>query len=65
MKGGMLHFGIVTVFMLANVDLSPGTYNITAAIPGSDEASEEIELDADTVWVIMIGPGGLLPLWVY
>ena len=50
---------------LQNVDLSPGTYNITATIPDLDEVSEEIDLGADTVWVLMIGPGGLWPLRVY
>jgi hypothetical protein len=48
------------------VDLSPGTYTVTADIPGMDEAaSEEVEVDDGEVWTILAGPGGLLPIQAY
>jgi hypothetical protein len=47
------------------VDLSPGAYAVTADIPDSGEASEEVEVDAGEVWAVMAGPGGLLVIQAY
>jgi hypothetical protein len=50
---------------LDHVDLAPGSYEVTANIPGLGETTETMELKGDEVWMAALGPGGFLPLQLY
>jgi len=47
------------------LDLAPGKYKYTIKLAGKPAQTEEIELGADEVWGLMIGPGGVLALQAY
>jgi hypothetical protein len=47
------------------LDLPPGKYRYTIKLAGKPAQSEDIELGADEVWGLMIGPGGVLALQAY
>jgi len=34
-------------------------------LPGKPAETDEVEINADEIWGLMIGPGGVLPLRVY
>ena len=46
-------------------DLAPGKYRYTIKLAGKPAQTDEIELGADEVWGLMIGPGGVLALQAY
>ncbi len=48
-----------------SLDVAPGKYRYTIKLAGKPAQSEEIELGADEVWGLMIGPGGVLALQAY
>jgi hypothetical protein len=47
------------------LDLAPGKYKYTIKLAGKPAQTDEIELGADEVWGVMIGPGGVLALQAY
>jgi hypothetical protein len=47
------------------LDLAPGKYKYTIRLAGKPAQTDEIELGADEVWGVMIGPGGVLALQAY
>jgi hypothetical protein len=47
------------------LDLAPGKYKYSIQIPGKPAKTDEVEVNADETWGLMIGPGGVLPLRVY
>ena len=47
------------------LDLAPGKYKYTIKLTGKPAQTDEIELGADEVWGVMIGPGGVLALQAY
>ena len=47
------------------LDLAPGKYKYTLKLAGKPAQTDEIELGADEVWGVMIGPGGVLALQAY
>ena len=47
------------------LDLPPGKYKYSIKLQGKPLQSDEIELGADEVWGLMIGPGGVLALQAY
>lgn len=47
------------------LDLPPGKYKYSIKLAGKPAQNDEIELGADEVWGVMIGPGGVLALQAY
>ena len=47
------------------LDVPPGKYKYSIALPGRPKQSEEVALGADEIWGLMIGPGGVLALQAY
>jgi hypothetical protein len=47
------------------LDLPPGKYKYAIKLAGKPVQNDEIELGADEVWGVMIGPGGVLALQAY
>ena len=47
------------------LDLAPGKYKYSIKLPGKPAQTDEIELGADEIWGLMIGPGGVLALQAY
>ena len=47
------------------LDLAPGKYKFSIKLPGKPAQNDELEVGADEIWGLMIGPGGALPLQVY
>ena len=47
------------------LDLPPGKYKIFDQAAGQAAQNDEVEVGADEIWGLMIGPGGVLPLQVY
>jgi hypothetical protein len=47
------------------LDLPPGKYRYSIKLAGKPAQTDEIELGADEVWGVMIGPGGVLALQAY
>ena len=47
------------------LDLAPGTYTVTIAIAGQADQEERLEVGADEVWGLILGPGGVMPLQLY
>jgi hypothetical protein len=47
------------------LDLAPGRYKYTIKLAGKPAQTDDIELGADEVWGVMIGPGGVLALQAY
>ena len=42
------------------LDLAPGKYKYSIKLPGKTDVNDEIEVGADEIWGLMIGPGGVL-----
>lgn len=49
----------------AMIDLPPGKYKFSTKLPGKPASSDELDVDADQTWSVLIGPGGALMLQVY
>ena len=49
----------------AMLDLPPGKYKFSIKLPGQPAHEDELEVGADQIWGLLIGPGGALPLQVY
>ena len=47
------------------LELPPGKYKYSIKLAGKPAQADEIELGADEVWGVMIGPGGVLALQAY
>jgi hypothetical protein len=47
------------------LDVPPGKYKYSIKLPGKPLQNDEVELGADEIWGLMVGPGGVLPLQVY
>jgi hypothetical protein len=47
------------------LDLAPGKYKYSIKLPGKPAQNDEVELGADEIWGLMIGPGGVLALQAY
>ncbi len=47
------------------LDLSPGKYRYSITLPGQPTQNDEVEVGADEIWGLMIGPGGVLALQAY
>jgi hypothetical protein len=47
------------------LDLAPGTYTVTIIIAGQEDQEEQLEVGADEVWGLILGPGGAMPLQLY
>jgi hypothetical protein len=47
------------------LDLAPGTYTVTIIIAGQGDQEERLEVGADEVWGLILGPGGAMPLQLY
>jgi len=47
------------------LDLAPGTYTVMVSVAGQPDQEEHLEVSADEVWGLMLGPGGILPLQLY
>jgi hypothetical protein len=47
------------------LDLAPGKYKYSIRLPGKPAQDDEVELGADEIWGLMIGPGGVLALQAY
>jgi hypothetical protein len=44
------------------LDLPPGKYKFSIKLAGKPASNDEIEVGADQVWGLLIGPGGALPM---
>jgi hypothetical protein len=48
------------------LDLAPGKYSYSVAVPGSPATTEEVEVAEGEAWALVIGPGGgSMPLHMY
>ncbi len=47
------------------VDVSPGEYDFTLAIPSQTPVKDKIKVGPDEVWALVAGPGGALPVEMY
>ena len=47
------------------LDIAPGKYKYSIRLPGRPAQTDEVEVNADETWGLMIGPGGVLPLRAY
>jgi hypothetical protein len=47
------------------LDLPPGKYKYSVKLTGRPAQSDEVEVGADEIWGLMIGPGGVLALQAY
>ena len=47
------------------LELRPGKYKVSVKSGSKPTVSEDIDLTGDSIWGLMIGPGGLLPMQVY
>jgi hypothetical protein len=47
------------------LDLPPGKYKYSIKPQGKPSQSDEVDLGADEIWGLMIGPGGVLALQAY
>jgi hypothetical protein len=47
------------------LDVAPGKYKYSIKLPGKPLQNDEVELGADEIWGLMIGPGGVLALQAY
>ena len=47
------------------LEVPPGKYTYRLKGAGPEEPAEPVEVGADEIWGIMIGPGGVLPLQMY
>jgi len=47
------------------LDLAPGKYKYSIRLQGKPAQNDEVDLGADEVWGLMIGPGGVLALQAY
>jgi hypothetical protein len=47
------------------LDLAPGKYKYSIKLSGRPAQSDEVEVGADEIWGLMIGPGGVLALQAY
>jgi hypothetical protein len=48
------------------VDVAPGEYDFTLAVPGKTPAKDKIKVGPDEVWALVAGPGGTaLPVEMY
>ncbi len=47
------------------LDLPPGKYKYSIKLPGQSAQNDEVEVGADEIWGLMIGPGGVLALQAY
>ena len=43
----------------------PGKYKFSIKLPGQPAHDDELEVGADQIWGLLIGPGGALPVQVY
>jgi hypothetical protein len=50
---------------IPSVDVSPGEYDFTLAIPGQTPIKDKIKVGPDEVWALVAGPGGALPVEMY
>jgi hypothetical protein len=48
-----------------SVDLAPGEYDFTLAVPGQASVKDKIKVGPDEVWALVAGPGGALPVEMY
>ena len=49
----------------AMIDLPPGKYKFSTKLPGKPASNDELKVDADQTWGVLLGPGGALMLQVY
>ena len=47
------------------LDLAPGKYKYSIKLPGRPPQNDDVEVGADEIWGLMIGPGGVLALQAY
>jgi hypothetical protein len=47
------------------LDVAPGKYPYKLKGAGSAGSNDPVEVGADEIWGLMIGPGGVLPLQMY
>jgi hypothetical protein len=47
------------------VDVAPGEYDFTLAVPGQTSVKDKIKVGPDEVWALVAGPGGALPVEMY
>jgi hypothetical protein len=47
------------------LELAPGAYTVTIIIAGQDDQEAQLEVGADEVWGLILGPGGVMPLQLY
>lgn len=47
------------------LDVAPGKYKYSIKLPGRPAQSDEVEVGADEIWGLMVGPGGVLALQAY
>jgi hypothetical protein len=47
------------------VELAPGKYPFTLAVPGQAPVKDHIEVGANEIWGLIAGPGGALPMQMY
>jgi len=48
-----------------SVDVAPGKYKYSIRFPGQPAQTDEVEVKADEIWGLMIGPGGVLAIQAY
>jgi hypothetical protein len=48
-----------------SVDLAPGEYDFSLAVPGQETVKDKIKVGPDEVWALVAGPGGALPVEMY
>jgi hypothetical protein len=47
------------------VDVAPGEYDFSLAIPGQTPVKDKIKVGPDETWALVAGPGGALPVEMY
>ena len=47
------------------LDLPPGKHKFSIKLPGQPAHNDELDVGADQIWGLLIGPKGALPLQVY
>ncbi len=47
------------------IDIKPGKYKYSIKLPGEKAQTDEVEVRADEIWGLIIGPGGILALQAY
>jgi hypothetical protein len=48
-----------------SIELPPGKYSYSLKAGGKSGPSEEVEVGADEIWGLMVGPGGVLAIQMY